>query len=87
MHVFALLGALAALIAILAALRAIWRWRRVRRFRKRILRLKRLLSRGKPDPSIVMQRLSDLMKEIKQAYAKGKIAEEDYKALNELANI
>jgi hypothetical protein len=87
MHLFALLGALAALIAILAALRAWWRWRRVRGFRKKILRLKRLLSKGKSDPSIVMQRLSDLLKEIWQAYAKGKVAKDDYEALNELAKI
>ena len=61
--------------------------RRVRRFRKRILRFKRLLSKGRPNPSIVMQGLPDLLKEISKAFAMGKITKDEFDALNELARI
>lgn len=83
----ALLGILVSLISLFAALVVVRRWFRVRRFRKRMIRLKRLGSRGKLDPSIVKQRLSDLLKQIGQAYAKGKISKDDNDALNELARI
>jgi hypothetical protein len=88
-ELFALLGALAALIAILGPLAAfIIRYphrRRVRRFRKRILRFKRLRSKGRQNPSIITQGLSDLLNEIENAFAMGKITEEESNALNALA--
>jgi hypothetical protein len=90
-HLFALLGAVAALIAILGPILSFVartpHRRRVRRFRRRILREKQLLSKGKSDPSIIKQRLSDLQKEISKAFAMGKITKEEYDALNELAKI
>lgn len=90
-HLFALIGAVAALIAIvgpiLKYISGIPHRARVRSLRKRILREKRLLSKGKSDPSAIKQRLSDIKKEISKAFAMGKIAKEEYDALNELASI